>query len=302
MKPTVVVGSYNTGLSMFVERLPEAGETVLGTGYNEGPGGKGSNQAVAARRLGGRIGFVGRVGRDKFGDDAFALWKAEGVDAVNVRRARAHTGLGFVIVDKRGNNAITVDAGANLEFVPEDVEAAEQTISEAGILLTQLEIPVAAVNAALAIGRRHGLKVILNPAPALSASSVKLGEVDILTPNEQEFLEITGQSDLRRGAALLLSKGVKAVVVTLGEKGAFVATPSDEYTVPAPGVDVVDTTGAGDAFNGALAVALSEGEPLRQAVAFANYAGALTVTKREVIPALPRRSELDEFRRNDVLE
>jgi ribokinase len=302
VKPIVVVGSYNTGLSMLVERLPKAGETLLGTGYSEGPGGKGSNQAVAAQRLGGRVSFIGCVGRDRYGDDAFALWKAEGIDTKNVRRTDAHTGLGFVIVDKRGGNAITVDAGANLELGPADVEAAVQTISKASVLLTQLEIPVATVNAAAKVAKQHSLKVILNPAPALTSSGVELNGVDVLTPNEQEFLEMTGQADLKAGAALLLSRGVKAVVVTLGETGAFVSTPTDAYTVPPPKVEVVDTTGAGDAFNGALAVALSEGEPLRQAVAFANYAGALTVTRREVIPALPRRAELDEFRRNDVLE
>lgn len=302
MKQIVVVGSYNTGLSMRVERLPKAGETILGMGYTEGPGGKGSNQAVAARRLGGKVSFVGCVGRDRFGDAALALWKAEGIDAGGVKRTSAHTGLGFVIVDKYGNNAITVDAGANLELGPDDIEASEQVISKASTMLIQLEIPVATVNAAARIARKHGLKVLLNPAPALEASGLELDKIDILTPNEQEFLKITGQTDLKKGAAVLLSRGVRAVVVTLGEKGAFVGTPTDEYTVPAPKVNVVDSTGAGDAFNGALAVALSEGEPLRQAVAFANYAGALTVTKREVIPALPRRQEVDEFRRNDVLE
>jgi ribokinase len=302
VKPIVVVGSYNTGLTMVVERLPSAGETLLGSGYSEGPGGKGSNQAVAARRLGGRVSFVGCVGEDRFGDDALALWRTEGVDASNVRRSGTHTGLGFVIVDKRGRNAITVDAGANLELNAQDVKRAEPVISKAGVLLTQLEVPVEAVKAAAALGRTHGVTVILNPAPAHGASELEAGSFDILTPNEHEFQTMTGTEDLSSGAALLLSRGVKAVVVTLGERGAFVATPTDRYTVPAPRVQVVDTTGAGDAFNGALAVALSEGEPLRHAVAFANYAGALTVTRREVIPALPTRAEVDEFRRNDVLE
>lgn len=302
MKPVVVVGSYNTGLSMSVERLPLSGETVFGSGYKEGPGGKGSNQAVAARRLGGKVTFIGCVGRDRYGDDAFALWEAEGVDSTLVKRTAAHTGLGFVVVDSRGGNSIAVDPGANLELAPADIEGAEQAISKAAVLLAQLEVPAAAVNAAGRLAKKHGLKTILNPAPALNASQADLTDVDVLTPNEMEFAEITGTTNLGAGSATLLSRGAKAVVVTLGEKGAFVALPDDSYAVPAPRVRAVDSTGAGDAFNGALAVALSEGEPLRQAVTFANYAGALAVTKREVIPALPTRRELDEFKRNDVLE
>jgi len=302
VKSIVVVGSYNTGLTMVVDRLPKAGETLLGSGYSEGPGGKGSNQAVAAKRLGGRVSLVGCVGMDRFGDEAMALWKTEGVDSTYVKKSRTHTGIGFVIVDKQGSNAISVDAGANLDLSPDDVAAAEGLLSKGGILLTQLEIPPQVVNAAARLGRRHGLTVVLNPAPALEARRVDLGLVDIVTPNEHEFLEMTGEDDLGKGAKQLIAKGLKAVVITLGERGALVATATDTYEVPAPKVKVVDTTGAGDAFNGALVVALSEGEPLRQAVTFANYAGALAVTKREVIPALPTRSELEEFRRNDVLE
>ncbi|MDG6898559.1 MAG: ribokinase [Nitrososphaerota archaeon] len=301
MKPIVVVGSYNTGLTMLVERLPLAGETLLGRGYSEGPGGKGSNQAVAAKRLGGRVSFVGCVGSDRRGDDALALWRREGVDCTHVRRTGVHTGLGFVIVDRSGRNAITVDAGANLELNAEDLRGAEPAISKAGVMLLQLEVPVDAVHEAARLARRHGATVILNPAPA-RPSGLDFGSFDILTPNEQEFEVLAGTGELDRGSSLLLSKGAKAVVVTLGERGAFVATASDSYTVPAPRVSVIDSTGAGDAFNGALAVALSEGEPLRQAVTFANYAGALTVTRKEVIPALPRRTEVEEFRRNDVLE
>jgi ribokinase len=287
---------------MVVDRLPKAGETILGSGYSEGPGGKGSNQAVAATRLGGRVSFVGCIGEDKFGDDAMALWRKERVDSTHVRRSKTHTGLGFVIVDNQGNNAISVDAGANLELSPDDIAAAEGALSKAGVLLMQLEVPPATVNSAAKLGKRHGLTVVLNPAPSLEARKVDLGLVDIVTPNESEFEEITGHADLGTGATELLARGLKAVVVTLGERGAFVATAADTYSIPAPKVNVVDTTGAGDAFNGALAVALSEGEPLRQAVTFANYAGALAVTKREVIPALPTRSELEELRMNDVLE
>lgn len=302
MKPIAVVGSYNTGLMMRVDRLPREGETLMGNGYSEGPGGKGSNQAVAARRLGAKVNFVGCVGKDRFGDAAFELWRNEGVDAEFVRRSTTHTGIGFVTVDSNGANAITIDAGANLELSPEDVKRAGRALADCGVLLLQLEVPGVTVKAAAALAKSHEATVVLNPAPALKADELDFTAVDVLTPNEQEFRALTGTDDLQVGAKRLLASGTKAVVVTLGGRGAKVITLKDSYEVPAPKVKAIDTTGAGDAFNGALAVALSEGESLRQAVTFSNYAGALTVTRREVIAALPTRREVEEFRRNDVLE
>jgi ribokinase len=297
-----VVGSYNTGLTMTVDRLPGLGETMMGTGYAEGPGGKGSNQAVAARRLGGRVSFVVCIGRDRFGDAAMDLWRREGVDTRFVKWSAKHTGLGFVVVDSRGSNAITIDPGANMDLMPSDIGSARSVMSRAGVLLAQLEIPWETARAAAVDGKKAGARVILNPAPALKADGLDLNSVDILTPNEQEFREMTGTDDLEEGSKQLLSMGPEAVVVTLGERGARVFLPGDTYSVPSPKVKAVDTTGAGDAFNGALAVALSEGEPLRQAVDFANHAGALCATKREVIPSLPTRAEVEEFRRNEALE
>ena len=302
MKPVAVVGSYNVGLTIKTQRVPSKGETVHGWGYSEGPGGKGSNQAIAAARLGAKARFLGCVGKDKFGDEALRLWEAEGVAAERVRRVDAHTGLAFIVVDSAGGNVITIDAGANSELTAADVEGDAGFVDGCGVLLTQLEIPVGVAAAASRAARKAGAKAILNPAPALPADRIDLSCVDIVTPNETEFEVMTGTSDIAAGSRGLLSKGVKAVVVTVGERGAFVTTADDHFRVPAPKVKAVDSTGAGDAFNGALAVALSEGEPLASAVRFANYAGALTVTKEEVVPALPRRRELDEFRRSDVLE
>jgi ribokinase len=297
VKSIFVVGSYNTGLTMLVEHLPRPGETVLGTNYSEGPGGKGSNQAVAAARLGADVSFVGCVGRDRFGDAAFKLWRREGVDSRFVRRSRTHTGLGFVVVGRQGSNAITVDAGANMDLGPSDVRRALGTASPGSVLLTQLEIPLSTVNAATRLGRTMGLTVILNPAPAVTAEGLELRGVDVITPNEQEFTRLTGGESLQRGTENLLHMGVGSVVVTLGSRGAFVRTSRQSRTLRPPKVKAVDTTGAGDAFSGALAVALFEGRPLREAVGFANAAGALTVTKREVIPALPRRRELEKLTR-----
>lgn len=302
MKPIVVVGSYNVGLTIRVGRLPARGETVLGTGYGESPGGKGSNQAIAARRLGGRVEFIGCVGRDRYGDEALRLWEAEGVAAAAVRRVDAHTGLAFIVVDPEGTNVITVDPGANSMVDAGDLERATATLRGCGTLLTQLEIPLSPVSVASARVKECGGTVILNPAPGVRASELDLSAVDVVTPNETEFAVLTGTTDLGGGSRALLSKGPRAVVVTLGEKGAFVTTREDSFAVPAPRVNAVDCTGAGDAFNGALAVALSEGEPLAAAVKFANYAGALTVTKKEVVAALPTRAQVDEFIRSDVLE
>ncbi len=302
MKPITVVGSYNTGLSITVKRLPRAGETVAGWGYSEGPGGKGSNQAIAAKRLGGRVNFLGCVGDDSYGDRAVELWKREGVAIEFVKRSGTHTGLGFVVVDEEGANAITIDPGANLDLNPLDVSRAEGVIAQSAVLLVQLETTLEVVTAASKIAKANGVTVVLNPAPARKAEELDLDDVAILTPNENELREMTGTADVAEAARSLLRRGPSAVVVTLGERGAHVVTAEGGYSVPAPTVRVVDTTGAGDAFNGALAVALSEGEPLMRAVDFANYAGAMTVTKREVVPALPTRGQLDEFRRSGVLE
>lgn len=302
MKPIAVVGSYNVGLTIETDKVPAAGETVLGRGYSEGPGGKGSNQAIAAARLGARVRFVGSVGKDRYGDEALRLWESEGVMSEWVKRVEEHTGIAFIVVGPAGSNIIVVDPGANGRLSPADVGTASAAIRGCGAVLTQLEIPSETAAAACRQAREEGAAVILNPAPAKEGHRLDLSQVDVLTPNETEFGVLAGTADLDGGARSLLAKGPGAVVVTLGERGARVITKDDAVTVPAPRVRPLDTTGAGDAFNGALAVALSEGEPLTSAVRFANYAGALAVTRREVVPALPTRQELDEFRRNDVLE
>ena len=273
----------------------------MGTGYSEGPGGKGSNQAIAARRLGSGVLFIGCIGTDKFGDEAMSLWKSEGISAGLVKRVTMHTGVALIVVKEgSGTNSITIDPGANLELLPSDVEAAEGAIGGCGVILTQLEIPPETAAAAARTGKAGGAVVILNPAPARPSAELDLSSVDIITPNEPEFKVLTGTRNLRGGAKALLKKGPRTVVVTLGERGAYVMTKDGSFRVPAPKVRAIDVTGAGDAFNGALAVALSEGEPLKQAVEFANLAGALTVTKKEVIPALPSRSDVELFRRTAV--
>lgn len=289
-----MVGSYNVGQTILVDRLPKPGETLLGTGYSEGMGGKGSNQAVAARRLGGDVHFLGCVGRDRHGDEAFELWKAEGV-AAQVGRGSTHTGIALIVVGREGTNTIVLDAGANMEFTSADLGAASNVMKESRVVLTQLEIPTETAVAAGRLGRKFGATTILNPAPARRMDELDLTVFDVVTPNEEEFATVTGTDDLRKGTAALLKAGAKAVIVTLGEKGAYLATKDRRCLVPAPKVKAVDSTGAGDAFNGALAVAICEGMGLESAVRFANCAGALTVTRKEVIPALPMRKDVDRL-------
>jgi ribokinase len=301
VKPIVVVGSYLTAVTMRVDRLPRTGETVVGSMYRRVPGGKGSNQAVAVRRLGGKASIVSCVGSDEDGDQALAMWLREGVDTSQVKRSPRHTGLGFVIVDCEGANSIAIVPGASWGLGPPDIDRAAETIARSGTMLMQLEVPPETVAAARRSAKEHGLTVILNPAPP-GGGVIDLTGVDIVTPNEEEFRALTGGADFEQGARALLAKGARAVVVTLGSRGARVMTQGDSYSVPAPSVKAVDSTGCGDAFNAALAVALSEGEPLRQAVRFANYAGALCATKDEAVAAIPRRGEVDEFLRSDLLE
>lgn len=298
VKPIIVVGSYNTCLTIFTDRLPRPGETLLGDGFTGGPGGKGSNQAIAARRLGGSVHFVGCVGKDGYGDAALELWKKEDVLAEYVKRSETHTGIAFALVDRLGHNIIAVDPGANNDLGPDEVRAAEALFHRTGIILLQLEIPLETVEITAKLAKGGGNTVVLNPAPSVKADRLPLRYVDVVTPNEEEFLELTGTQDLKSGSRTILEMGPRTVVVTLGERGAFVATSSDSFTVPAPTVKAIDTTGAGDAFNGAFTIALAEGMSLREAVTFANLAGALTTTKKEVIPALPTRKDLEEYRKS----
>ncbi len=293
------MGSYNIGQTILVDRLPKPGETLLGSGYCEGMGGKGSNQAVAARRLGGDVLFMGCVGRDRYGDEALKLWKAEGV-ATRVGRVPAHTGVALIVVGREGTNTIVVDAGANMAFDTADLDASD-AIKGSRLVLTQLEIPAETAVAAGRLGRKFGATTILNPAPARRMDELDLSVFDIVTPNEEEFATVTGTDDLGKGTAALLKAGAKAAIVTLGEKGAYLATRDERRHIAAPKVNAVDPTGAGDAFNGALAVAICEGLGLEDAVRFANCAGALTVTKRDVIPALPMRSDVERLMKDHVL-
>ncbi len=292
----VVVGSFNADLTAYVARVPGPGETVWGWGFATGPGGKGSNQAVAASRLGAEVSFVGRIGQDQFAAVALSLWKQEGVRADFVVQDPKHaTGIASILVDERGENRIVVVPGANLALSKGDVDAAEAVIAQADVLLTQLEIEDSVVEHALRMAKAKGVRTVLNPAPARPLSAEILQLVDYLTPNETELQALghaSGKSTEAAARSILVSN-TQAVVATLGAEGAHCVRRREAARVPGYSVEVADTTGAGDAFNGALAVALAEGKTLPESVAFANAAAALCVTRPGAASSMPRRDEVE---------
>ena len=298
----VVVGSYATGLTMKVDRIPGPGETLLGTDYRVDYGGKGSNQAVGSARLGADVNFVAKIGKDSFGDMAIGLYRKEGVNVAFVRRsADAPTGVGFIVVEaKSGQNSIAIDPGANEFLGTADVSKAAGAFKSASVVLTQLEIPVEAAEQALKSGRAVGAIAILNPAPVRPLPASVLRLIDVLTPNEKEARVLAGRSpevsvEAETVARDLIGGGVKQVVMTLGENGALLVNASEQRHFPAIPVKAVDTTGAGDAFNAGLAVALARGSTIEEAVQFAIVTGAMAVTKEGVIPSLPSRDEVAAF-------
>jgi ribokinase len=299
----VVVGSYATGLTMRVDRLPSPGETLLGKGYRVDFGGKGSNQAVACARLGSRVSFVAKIGLDNFGEMALGLHRKEKVDVGSVIQVPDKpTGVGFIIVDARGNNCITIDPAANDLLTAQEVSRCLETLTSETVVLTQLEIPVEAAGTAMARGREKGAVTILNPAPARILPDSVLQFVDVLTPNQSEAKVLTGISpdadvEPEIVARELISRGVRRVVMTLGEKGALIMTGNSPSYIPAIKVSAEDTTGAGDAFNGGLAVALSRGANLEDAVCFAVVTGGLAVIREGVVPSLPTRNEVLQYYR-----
>ena len=296
-----VLGSINIDLVAEVERLPRPGETVVGQGLARYPGGKGANQAIAAARLGAEVALYGRVGDDAFGEEVLAAAREAGVDIRAVERVpQTPTGAALIVVGSRGENMIAYIPGANGRVDGEYVRRVLPAIRKADALLVQLEIPLAAVAALLRELPAPTPIVILNPAPAQDLTTIPLDRVDYLTPNREEFVALTGwppegAEEVARAAQALLARGVRHLVVTVGSEGAYLVEGEGATRFPAPPVPVVDTTGAGDAFNAALAVKLAAGSGPYEALGFANAVASLAVTKKGAAPSLPTLAEVQAF-------
>lgn len=297
-----VVGSLNIDLIIRTPRIPEPGETVIGSGFHTAPGGKGANQAVAAALLGSEVAMVGRVGDDDFAKTLLASLDQTHVDHMYVTRDSKHsTGVAFIAVDDAGENSIVVASGANMHVAQEDLNNAQDLIASSDVLVLQLEIPLEIVERAAQIAKANDVRVVLNPAPAQKLPRTLLESVDYLIPNESEsaFLSIMpvgNISEVRAAAQALLDSGVGTVVSTLGQRGALLANEAGFELMPAYEVNVVDTTAAGDAFVGGFSVAIGEGKSVPEAVRWGNAAGALATTRLGAQTSLPKRAEvLDLF-------
>jgi len=298
----IVFGSINMDLVATAPRLPTAGETLLGHDFFQVPGGKGANQAVAVNKLGIFTEIVGRVGKQSFSDELINYLQSAGLNTNNVFvDETVSSGVAIINVDDAGENQIVVIPAANGQVNQEDVERLSQLLPGKKALLLQLEIPIPAVIAAAEAAQKAGVKVILDPAPAQTELPEELYPlVDILTPNQVEAgqlvgFPVNGEDSAKKAAENLLQKGVKCAVVKLGAKGVYCATPTESFFTPAFLVKTVDTTAAGDAFNGGLAAALSEGLSLKQAIVWGSAAGALAATKSGAQPSLPDRDAFDKF-------
>jgi ribokinase len=294
-----VIGSANTDMVVRVPDLPGPGATVLGGEFMMAHGGKGANQAVAAARLGAEVTFVARLGRDAFGQAAALQYESEGLRLEHLAWDDTEaSGVALIMVNERGDNMIAVASGANRRLSPADVERAAPAIESSDGIVLQLEIPLDSVEAAAKIARQRGVRVILNPAPAVALPDSLLSLVDVLTPNQSEAAVLAGMAvgsvaEAEAAAQELRSRYATTVVVTLGSFGALVAGAAGCQHVPAFQVSAVDTTAGGDAFNAGLAVGLAEGARLLDAVRFANAAGGLASTRPGAQPSLPRRAEVD---------
>ncbi|MGI6113772.1 MAG: ribokinase [Mahellales bacterium] len=295
-----VVGSLNMDMSLTIPKVPVVGETVIGDGLMVCPGGKGANQAVAAVRLGGKVSMIGCVGNDAHGRSLLNNLSANNVDIDNVKILDdTPSGLAMIGI-YNGDNMILVYPGANSRVTPDIIDSNEELIKNSSMLVLQLEIPMETVEYAVKISKKHNVKVLLNPAPAKQLAGELLAGVDIITPNQSECEVITGIkvnniNDAKKAISVIKEMGVGQVIVTMGSQGVVYNNADEIIYKPAHKVKVVDTTAAGDSFNGALAVALSQGKSVDKAIDFANIVGALTVTKKGAQPSLPTIEDVESF-------
>lgn len=302
MAKIVVIGSLMVDLTAYTPHFPVEGETVLGSSLRIGPGGKGNNQATAAARAGGDVVMIARMGKDVLGNVITEHYKNEGIPTNYITVSdTADTGCAFIEVDERsGQNRIVVMKNANSEITEAVVKSAESEFSGCDIFLTQLETSLESITAGIMLAKKYNKPVILNPAPFQPISEELFKYIDYITPNETEAEFFTGipvnnAEDAQKAANALIEKGVKNVIITLGKSGAFYSNGSVSILVPPPVVKAVDTTGAGDAFNGALAVALAEGMAIEDALKFSNATASISVTNKGAATAAPKRYETEKL-------
>ncbi len=290
----LIIGSINIDYVCTLAELPQKGETLLASSFVESSGGKGANQAVAAQRLGAEVTMIGAVGKDAVGNKLIDNLRKEGINVDSIKSVDVPTGNAIITVDKNGDNTIVVYSGANFEVDEEFINSCETVIEENDFIILQLEIPMKTVLHSAKLAKKYGKKVILNPAPAKELPKEIYEYIDYITPNETELARITGINDIKEASKELINRGAKNVVVTLGEKGSYYLGES-ELEVGSFKIDAVDTTAAGDSFNGALAVAIGEGKSIEEALKYANAVGALTTTKIGAQVSLPYKEEVEKF-------
>ena len=296
-----VIGSSNTDMIIRVPRIPRPGETVIGAEFSTAAGGKGANQAVAAAKAGGKVAFIACIGDDIYGSRAAEGFRKLDIDLKNLIIDPAKpSGVAMIYVDEHGENTIAVAPGANSSLLPSEIEKARTSIESSRILLLQLETPVETVRAALLIARQKDVLTILNPAPARKLDDQLLSMVDILTPNETEAelisgITVRGLNSAEQAGKVLLEMGVKTVILTMGSNGALLVNHQESTLIQGFKVKALDTTAAGDTFNGALATALTEGMEIKTAIRFANAAAAISVTRIGAQPSAPDREEIDRM-------
>jgi ribokinase len=294
----LVIGSANMDMVVFTERFPRPGETVLGKQFAMFPGGKGANQAVCCAKLGGKTMFLGKMGKDVFQKKLCSGMKNDGVNLEHLLiDTEEPTGVALITVDDNGQNEIVVASGSNMKLMAADIQAKKILFSRAEIVLTQLEIPLETVIASAKLAKENGCIFILNPAPGTALPLKLLGLIDFLTPNETELeiisgMKVSDEASAVTAAKSLLKKGIHNIIITLGEKGALIVNPTHEKLIPTRRVPVVDTTAAGDAFNGAFAYSLANGAEVEEAIRFANTAASFSVTRKGAQSSMPSMKEI----------
>ncbi len=301
-KKIIVVGSSNTDMVVKVPHIPAPGETVMGSELLTIPGGKGANQAVGAARAGGDVVFIACVSDDTFGTDAIENYKKDGINTSFIKvKPGIHSGVALINVAEDGENSIAVAPGANSHLLPEDILKSREVFAEAGIVLVQLEIPLETVGAVAELAAELNIPMILNPAPGAKLPADILKKLSIITPNETEAALLTGTKEINDDSIPLMARdlydmGIETVIITLGSRGVYLLNSTFQGYIPGYTVKAVDTTAAGDVFNGALASALSENKTIRQAIDFAQRAAAISVTRMGAQPSAPKLDEISGFR------